>query len=52
VGDAISNPVAEASSTIRQLEWFEVTEVRGRVQGDRVDPYQVGVKIGFKLQAS
>jgi len=50
VEDAISKAVAKASSTVRQLEWFEVTEIRGRVTGNQIDQYQVGLKVGFKLE--
>lgn len=51
IDDAIRNAVATASETIRNLEWFEVTEIRGHI-GDNgnVAHFQVGVKLGFRLQ--
>jgi flavin-binding protein dodecin len=48
--DAVRNGVARASKTMRNLEWFEVTELRGRIVGAKVDEFQVTMKIGFKLE--
>ena len=31
VDDAIRNGIARAAQTLRHLDWFEVTEVRGQV---------------------
>ena len=46
---ATANAVKKASETLHNLEWFEVTELRGRIDGDKVAQYQVTMKIGFKL---
>ena len=48
--DAARNAVARASKSVRRLEWFEVTELRGRIDGAAVTEYQVSMKIGFKLE--
>jgi flavin-binding protein dodecin len=48
--DAAQNAVARASKSVRDLEWFEVTELRGRISGSRIAEYQVSMKIGFKLE--
>lgn len=45
---AIRNAVATASKSLRNLEWFEVTEIRGHIEGDKVGHFQVGVKLGFR----
>ena len=45
---AISNAVAEASETIRNLEWFEVQSVRGKLDGGTVAHWQVTIKVGFR----
>lgn len=45
---AIANAVAEASKTLRNLEWFEVQSVRGKIDGDKVAHYQVTIKAGFR----
>ena len=51
IDDAIRNAVSSANETIRNLEWFEVTEIRGHI-GDNgnVEHFQVGVKLGFRLE--
>jgi len=49
VEDAIQNAIARASKTVRNMRWFEVTETRGHIEGDRVGHWQVTLKIGFTL---
>ena len=46
---AVCNAVAKASESLHNLEWFEVTELRGRIRDGRVSQYQVSLKVGFKL---
>lgn len=46
---AIRNAVRKASTTLRNLRWFEVTEIRGQIDNGEVQHWQVGVKIGFTL---
>jgi len=48
--DAAAQGVKRASKSLRNLDWFEVTELRGRVNGGRIAQYQVKVKIGFRLE--
>ncbi len=50
VEDAINGAVARASETMRNLDWFEVTEIRGHIEDGKVAHYQVGVKVGFRLE--
>ncbi|MFI6601115.1 dodecin [Nonomuraea sp. NPDC050536] len=50
VDQAIRNGVARASQTLRHLDWFEVTEVRGYIEGGEVAHFQVGMKVGFRLE--
>ncbi len=50
VDDAIRNAVQRASRTLRHLDWFEVTQIRGQVEGDQVEHFQVGLKLGFRLE--
>jgi flavin-binding protein dodecin len=47
---AIRNAVARASQTVRHLEWFEVTEIRGHIENDAVAHYQVTLKVGFRVE--
>jgi len=51
VDAAIKNGVSRASETIRQLEWFEVQSVRGRIEGGDVKHLQVTLKVGFRLES-
>lgn len=46
---AIENALAKASQTVHNLDWFEVVETRGRIEGAKVGQYQVTIKIGFRL---
>ena len=50
VQSAIDNAIAKASETLRHLDWFEVVDVRGRVEDGRVAHYQVTMKLGFRLE--
>ncbi len=47
--DAAQDAVTEASKTVRDIAWFEVTEQRGRVVDGAVKEYQVKIKVAFKL---
>lgn len=50
IDDAIRNAVGAASKTLRNLEWFEVTQIRGHIAPDgAIGHFQVGVKLGFRL---
>jgi flavin-binding protein dodecin len=46
---AITNAVAKASQTLRNIGWFEVENIRGMVDQGRVGHYQVTIKLGFRL---
>ena len=47
--DAIRGAIARASQTLENLQWFHVTEIRGALNGDSVERFQVMLKIGFGL---
>jgi dodecin len=49
VDDAIRTAVAKAAETVRNIDWFEATEVRGQVVDGQVAYYQVTLKIGFRV---
>ena len=49
VNTAIRNGVARASKTLRNLDWFELVEVRGAILNGEVKHYQVTLKVGFRL---
>ena len=52
IEDAINNALAEASKSIRHLEWFEITETRGHIADGAVAHYQVTLKVGFRVANS
>jgi dodecin len=49
VDDAIRTGIAKAAETVRNIEWFEVQQVRGQVVDGQVAHVQVGLKIGFRV---
>jgi len=48
--EATKNAVAKACQTLRNVDWFEVLDMRGLVEKGRVKEFQVTVKIGFRLE--
>jgi flavin-binding protein dodecin len=48
--NAIETAVERASRTLRNLEWFEVSEIRGHIQEGKVAHYQVTLKVGFRVE--
>jgi flavin-binding protein dodecin len=48
--DAIETAIARAAKTLRHLEWFEVSEIRGHVRDGKVAHYQVALKVGFRIE--
>jgi dodecin len=48
--EASQNAVAKACQSLRHVDWFEVTEMRGLVENDKVKEFQVTVKIDFRLE--
>lgn len=49
IEDAVSSAVTQASKTVHEIRWFEIKEVRGRIEKNAVVEYQVGMRLGFKL---
>ena len=50
IHQAVRNGISRASQTVRNLEWFEVTEIRGAIDSGDVSSFQVSMKIGFRLE--
>ncbi|MET9082453.1 dodecin [Streptomyces sp. NPDC090075] len=50
IDQAIRNGVTRASQTLRNLDWFEVTQVRGQIENGQIEHYQVGLKVGFRIE--
>ncbi|GAA1367317.1 dodecin [Streptomyces beijiangensis] len=49
IDQAVRNGVRRAAQTLRNLDWFEITQVRGHIVDGEVEHYQVGLKVGFRL---
>ncbi|MEU3059820.1 dodecin [Streptomyces subrutilus] len=49
IDQAIRNAITRAGRHLRNLDWFEVVQVRGHVEDGEVAHYQVGLKVGFRL---
>jgi len=49
VDQAIRNGITRANATLRQLDWFEVTEIRGHLVDGEIGHFQVTMKVGFRL---
>ena len=48
--DAISKAIKKASSSIKNMDWFEVVETRGHIKDGQVAHWQVTIKVGFRLE--
>ena len=49
VEEAVNTALAKASKSVRNMRWFEVTEIRGAINEDQVSQWQVTVKAGFAV---
>ena len=49
VQQAIEGAINRASKTLRNLDWFEVKEIRGNIQDGKAAWYQVKLGIGFRV---
>jgi dodecin len=50
VDAAIRNGLRRAGQTLRHLDWFEVTEIRGQIGDGEIAHIQVSMKVGFRLE--
>lgn len=50
IDQAIRNAISRAGATLRNLDWFEVTETRGHIVNGEVGHFQVTLKVGFRLE--
>ena len=49
---AVRNGLHRAAQTLRHMDWFEVTEIRGQIEDSLIAHIQVGMKVGFRLEDS
>ncbi len=50
VDDAIRGAVSRVAATTRELDWFEVSQIRGHIEDGQVAHIQVGLKVGFRIE--
>jgi flavin-binding protein dodecin len=50
IESAIRNALGRAGATLRHLDWFEVTQIRGQIEDSEVAHWQIGLKVGFRLE--
>jgi dodecin len=50
VDDAIRVGIERAARTVRSLDWFEVTDIRGHLANGEIEHFQVTLKIGFRME--
>lgn len=50
VTEAMRSGVQRAGQTLRNLEWVEVTQIRGHLEGSEIAHFQVTMKVGFRLE--
>ncbi|CDS52287.1 Dodecin (COG3360) Flavin-binding [Polaromonas sp. CG9_12] len=49
IEEAVTHAIAKAHETVRNIQWFTITETRGHVVEGKVAHWQVSLKIGFTL---
>jgi flavin-binding protein dodecin len=50
VEDAVGTALEKASESVRNMRWFEVSEIRGTIDGQKVSQWQVTLKVGFSVE--
>jgi flavin-binding protein dodecin len=48
--DAIQRAIARAAETVKNLDWFEVDQIRGHIKDGKIAHYQVLLRVGFRLE--
>ncbi|MDP9219830.1 MAG: dodecin family protein [Actinomycetota bacterium] len=50
IDEAVRNGLGRASTTLRNLDWFEVEGIRGHLEDGQIGHIQVTMKVGFRLE--
>lgn len=51
IEDAVKSALAKASETVKNMRWMEVTDIRGNIQDNMLNVWQVTIKVGFALES-
>lgn len=49
IEDAVEKAIARSAKSLHNLRWFEVSDIRGHIQDEKLDYWQVTVKLGMTL---
>jgi flavin-binding protein dodecin len=49
VDDAIRGAIGHAANSLHNLDWFEVTGIRGHIEDQGLCHFQVTLKVGSRL---
>jgi flavin-binding protein dodecin len=50
IEDAVEKALKRASTTVRNMRWFEIIGTRGYIEKGKLAYWQVTMKIGFTLE--
>ena len=50
IDEAVRSALTKATRTLRNIDWFEVKDIRGAVTKTGEPVFQVEVRIGFRLE--
>ena len=50
IDQAVRNGIERAGQTLRHIDWYEVPHIRGQAKDGAVEHFQVGMKVGFRLE--
>ncbi len=50
IEEAIQTAIKKASKSVRNMRWFQMTELRGHIDNSMVAHWQVTIKVGFTLE--
>ena len=50
--DAVETALVKAAVSLKNIRWFEVTNIRGDVADGKVKYWQLTIKLGFTLSDS
>jgi len=49
IEDAVRNALSLTSQTVRNMKWFEITDLRGHIINNHVDKWQITLKLSFEV---
>lgn len=50
IEEAVSNALAKASKSVRNMRWLQIAETRGHIENQKLAYWQVVIKVGFTLE--